>query len=501
MPIKNCKYYLLILFFEIMNYKETKVLFLAAMMLFQEGCSKSGGTTVTPPVIPPSVTPVATNDMDCWLTKSDQSVLLQKQTAVLSFGTNSNSNINIEVDSSQRYQSIEGFGYTLTGGSAYVINRMDAASKAALLQELFGSASNSIGINYLRISIGASDLNAATFTYDDVPAGQTDMRLNSFSLTPDKTDLLPLLKEILTINPNIKILATPWSPPVWMKDNNSFTGGSLRPDIYNVYAQYFVKYIQQMKEEGIIVDAITPQNEPLNPNNTPSLLMTALQQAEFIKNSLGPTFQAAGVTTKIIAYDHNCDQAVYPLTVLNDAQANTFVSGSAFHLYAGDISALSTVHNAFPNKDVYFTEQYTASTGNFGGDLKWHVKNVVIGSMRNWSRTALEWNLANDAGYGPHTDGGCTTCKGALTISGSSVSHNVAYYIIAHASKFVPFGSVRIASNIAGNLQTTAFITPENKKVLIAENDGADAASFNIKYNGKWVATQLASGAVATYIW
>jgi glucosylceramidase len=483
-----------------MNFKKNYLLLLAAMLLLQAGCSKSGGTT-TPPVVPPVVPPVtATNDMDCWLTKSDQTMLLQKQTAVLSFVTTANSNVNIEVDSAQRYQAVEGFGYTLTGGSAYVINRMEAAAKAALLQELFGTSSG-IGVNYLRISIGASDLNAITFTYDDVPAGQTDMNLAAFSLNPDKTDLIPLLKEILAINPNIKILATPWSAPVWMKDNNSFKGGSLVPANYNVYAQYFVKYIQQMKLEGITIDAVTPQNEPLNPNNNPSLVMTALQQADFIKSSLGPAFQTAGITAKIIAYDHNCDVPDYPLTVLRDAQANPFVSGSAFHLYAGDISALSTVHNAYPDKSLYFTEQYTASTGDFGGDLKWHVKNVLIGSMRNWSRTALEWNLANDGNYGPHTDGGCTTCKGALTITGSSVSRNVAYYIIAHAAKFVPFGSVRIASTVSGNLQTVAFQTPDNKKILIAENDGASAISFNIKYNGKWVATQLAAGAVATYIW
>lgn len=444
-----------------MNYKKIQSLFLVAMISFQTGCSKSGSTMVIPPVVPPLV---ATNDMDCWLTKPDQSVLLQKQTGVLSFVTTNNSNINIEVDSSLRYQSIEGFGYTLTGGSAYVINQMDAASKSSLLEELFGATATGIGINY-------------------VP------------------DLIPLLKKILLINPNITILATPWSPPVWVKDNNSFTGGSLVPANYNVYAQYFVKCIQQMKAEGITINAITPQNEPLNPNNTPSLLMTALQQANFIKNGLGPAFQTAGITTKIITYDHNCDQPVYPLTVLNNAQANTFVSGSAFHLYAGDISALSTVHYAFPAKDVYFTEQYTASSGSFEGDLKWHVKNVVIGSIRNWSKNALEWNLANDGSYGPHTNGGCTTCKGALTIAGSAVTRNVAYYVIAHASKFVPFGSVRIASSIVGNLQTVAFQTPGNKKVLIAENDGAEVISFNIKYNGKWVVTQLQPDNVATYIW
>jgi glucosylceramidase len=486
-----------------MRHKKFLLLCIAAIICFQTGCSKSGGTTVIPPVIPPVVPPVAGNkDVEFWLTNNDGSILLQKQTTVLSFGTVSNSYVNIEVDSVQRYQTIDGFGYTLTGGSAYVINKLNTTAKASLLQELFGTGTTSIGVSYLRISIGASDLNATTFTYDDVPAGQTDTSLSKFSLDQDKTDLLPLLKEITTINPAIKILATPWSAPVWMKDNGSFIGGSLQPVYYNVYAQYFVKYIQQMKAEGIIIDAITPQNEPLNPNNNPSLYMTALQQAEFIKSSLGPAFKAADLTTKIIAYDHNCDVPDYPISILNDAQAKPFVNGSAFHLYAGDISALTRVHNSFPDKDLYFTEQYTPSNGSFGGDLKWHLKNVMIGSMRNWSKNALEWNLANDPSFGPHTNGGCTTCKGALTIDGaSSITRNVAFYIIAHASKFIPAGSVRIASNVSGNLLTVAFLTPSGKKVLLAENDGADAVSFNIKFNGKWVTTQLPAGSAATYIW
>ena len=487
-----------------MANRKFQLLLMTALVAVQINCSKAGSTQGTAPVVPPVIVPpvVGTNDVAFWLTKNDQSVLLQKQATILTFGTTNNSLVNIEVDSTQRYQTIDGFGYTLTGGSAYVINKMEPAAKANLLQELFGTGINSIAINYLRISIGASDLNANTFTYDDVAAGTTDINLTNFSLTPDKTDLIPLLKAILLINPNIKILATPWSAPVWMKDNNSFTGGSLQPIYYNVYAQYFVKYIQQMKTEGITIDAITPQNEPLNPNNNPSLVMTALQQADFIKNSLGPAFKAANLTTKIIAYDHNCDQAAYPLTVLNDAQANPFVNGSAFHLYAGDISALSTLHYAFPDKQVYFTEQYTPSNGGFGGDLKWHLKNVIIGSMRNWSRNALEWNLANDPVFGPHTNGGCTTCKGALTIDGvSNVTHNVAFYIIAHASKFVPAGSVRILSNINGNLQTAAFQTPDNKKVLIVENDGNETINFNIKFNGRWTTTQLDGGAVGTYVW
>lgn len=441
-----------------------------------------------------------TNDVEFWLTRSDRSALLQKISTILSFGTANNANPFIDVDDSQVFQTIDGFGYSLTGGSAYVINQLNATDKRNLLNELFGNDANSISVSYLRISIGASDLNASVFSYDDMPPEQTDVNLDHFSLDPDRADVIPILKQILLINPAIKILGSPWSPPVWMKDNGNSKGGSLLPQYYDAYARYFVKYIQQMKAEGITIDAITPQNEPLHPGNNPSMLMLATQQADFIKNNLGPAFQAAGITTKIIAYDHNCDHPDYPLTVLNDNGARDFVNGSAFHLYAGDISALTEVHNAYPDKQLYFTEQWTGANSSFDGDLKWHLKNIVIGSMRNWSRVALEWNLASDPSYNPHTPGGCTECKGALTI-GTTITRNVAYYIIAHASKFVSPGSVRIGSNITGNLYNVAFKRPDGKKVLIVENDGNASSSFNIRFNNKWVTTTLPAGGVGTYIW
>ena len=314
-------------------------------------------------------------------------------------------------------------------------------------------------------------------------------------------DLIPILKQILAINPNIKILGSPWSPPVWMKDNGNTIGGSLQPQYYNVYANYFVKYIHQMQVKGIPVNAITVQNEPQNPSNNPSMLMSATQQANFIKNNLGPAFQSAGIGTKIIIWDHNCDNPNYPISILNDAVAKTFIDGAAFHLYNGDISALSNVHTAHPDKNLYFTEQWTAGSGSFDGDLKWHLKNVIIGSMRNWSKVALEWNLANNPSYGPHTIGGCTECKGAITISGSSISKNVGYYIVAHASKFVPSGSVRIASSLVSNLPSVAFKTPTGKKILIVVNESSSTINFNISYKGKYVITSLSAGDVATYSW
>ena len=433
-----------------------------------------------------------------WLTTPDRAVFFEKQKVSLLFSSATNANTTINVDSTTQYQSIDGFGFALTGGSASLINKLPAGQKADLLKDLFAADSTYIGISYLRISIGASDMSASDFTYDDVSG--TDVNLDNFSIDVEKTDLIPVLKQIITINPTIKIVASPWTAPAWMKTNNNFSQGSLKPEYYDAYARYFVKYIQAMKAQGITIDAITPQNEPLNANNNPSMVMQPVEQENFIKNNLGPQFQTAGLTTKIIVYDHNADRTDYPLTILADPQASQYVDGSAFHLYQGQISALGPVHNAYPTKNLYFTEQYTASTGSFSGDLSWHINNLIIGATRNWCRNVIEWNLASDPSFGPHTNGGCTTCQGAITIS-PSVSRNVSYYIIAHASKFVRPGAVRIASDNQSSLPNVAFKNTDGSKVLIVLNAGNASQTFNIRFNSKMVTSTLGSGAVATYKW
>lgn len=440
------------------------------------------------------------SDISVWLTNPDRSALLEKQNISLNFNIVANSSSTIHIDTVSTYQEIDGFGFALTGGSASLINNLASATREALLKELFLQDVNSIGLSYLRVSIGASDLSASVFSYDDISSGQTDLNLDHFSLGPDKTDLIPVLKSILLLNPKIKILGSPWSPPVWMKSNKNSVGGSLLTEYYEVYARYFVRYITEMKAEGIPIDAITIQNEPLHGGNNPSMVMQAAEQRDFIKNNLGPAFKAAGITTKIILWDHNCDRPDYPITILDDPAANQYVDGSAFHLYGGDISALSTVHNAYPFKNVYFTEQWVGGPSNFGVDMKWWVQNIVIGATRNWSKNVIAWNLASDPSYDPHTPGGCSTCEGALTIN-NSYTRNVAYYFIAHASKFVPAGSVRIASNILTDLPNVAFITPEGKKVLIVLNTGNALKTFNIGFKGLTAKTSLGSGSVATYVW
>jgi glucosylceramidase len=445
----------------------------------------------------------AQSNIQYWLSTPDKSALFQKQQTPFIFShKQANIHPTIFVDDKQQFQSMDGFGYTLTGGSATLINRMSTLAQQQLLQELFGTEGNAIGVNYLRISIGASDLSDHVFSYNDLPQGQsTDFALHHFSISPEKQDLIPVLKKILEINPQIKILASPWSPPTWMKTNNNSKGGSLKPDCYDVYAHYLIKYIEAMKAEGIAIDALTIQNEPLHPGNNPSLLMLPEEQALFIKKSLGPAFKKANIKTKILIYDHNADRPDYPINILNDSEARQYIDGSAFHLYGGAVEAIGQVRDTHPDKNVYFTEQWIGSPGNFPVDLAWHIKHLIIGASRQWCKTVLEWNLAADPKLNPHTEGGCTECLGAVTLDGDKIVRNPAYYIVAHASKFVRTGSIRIASNTAGALYNVAYTTPKGQKVLIVLNDSNQSQSFNIVYHQQQCTLTLAGGAVATYVW
>ena len=475
------------------------LLFTLLILLF--GCSESTKNDNYPDRPNPTDNPVKT-EVEAWVTSPLTNVLFERQNTSMNFNTSVNQYPTIAIDTTTTFQTIDGFGNCLTGGSATLLNRMDNTSRNKILKELFATDANNIGISYLRISIGASDLSDHLFTYDDLPSGQTDLNMDKFSLETEKADLIPVLKEILAINPNIKIMGSPWTAPIWMKTNNSFKGGSLKPEYFDAYAKYFVKYIQKMKDEGINIDAITIQNEPLHPGNNPSMYMTAADQADFIRKSLGPAFSDAGIKTKIIVYDHNADRIDYPLQILNNPEAAKYVDGSAFHLYGGTIEELSKVHNAFPAKNLYFTEQWVGAPGNLPGNLAWHVRTLIIGGTRNWCRNVLEWNMAADPSNDPHTnEGGCDQCLGTITINGNAVTRNPAYYILAHASKFVRPGSVRIDTNLPANLPNVAFKTPEGKKVLIVLNDAGSLQNFNISFNGKSVSTSLPQGAVGTFVW
>ena len=469
--------------------------------------------------------------IESWITNPDRTALFEKQPEVVSFSEKSNGRggSTIVIDDSQQMQTIDGFGFALTGGSAELLMKMSSNERAKILKELFAWDDKNIGISYIRLSIGASDLNSFVFSYDDLQKGETDFELKKFSLAQDYKDVIPVMKEILAINPAIKILGSPWSAPAWMKTNNDVRGGRLKTECYGVYTLYFVKYVQAMKNAGISIDAITIQNEPVNSRNTPSMTWFENEQAEFIKNNLGPAFEKAGINTKIILFDHNGDRPDYPLSLLNDPEVAKYADGSGFHNYVGDIAAaLKLVHIARPDKNLYFTEQMvTERPGSPEINIANPVKNLILRTTQNWSRNVILWNLAADPLNDPHTDtGGCSMCQGAITINGDIVTRNIAFYTVAHASKFVRPGSVRIGSTNRGDktvglyedeqrpgvfraalienmeiLPNVAFRTPEGKIVLIVVNDTFSANSFRIQWNGKFAGIRLNPGAVGTYVW
>ena len=469
------------------------------------------------------------NQIEGWITNPDRSSLFQKLPEPIVFGGRGNARGSvIVIDPAQQMQSMDGFGFALTGGSAELLTKMTPAARSKILKQLFARDGNSLGVSYLRLSIGASDMNRFVFSYDDLAPGETDPELKKFDLAQDRKDVIPVLQEILQINPEIKILGSPWSAPAWMKTNNNVRGGALKEECYPAYALYLAKYVQEMKKEGISIDAITIQNEPLNAKNTPSVQWTLNQQLVFLRDHLCPAFTKAGLKTKVLLFDHNTDRPDYPLALLSDPVISRFADGSAFHNYGGDMSAMSKVHVARPDKNVYFTEQMITETpGSPTINIAASVKRMLVDTTRNWSRNVILWNLAADPQNGPHTDnGGCPSCQGAITIDKDAVSLNLAYYTIAHASKFVRPGSVRIGSTNRGDetvtltgdeespgvkrlaiientqvLPNVAFRTPEGKTVLIVANDTGSVNSFAVQYGGQVANIRLSPGAVGTYIW
>jgi glucosylceramidase len=442
-----------------------------------------------------------------WLTMGDKTKLLSYEGELSVRDTLTTSFPEIRIDTTETFQEIEGFGAALTGSSAYLINKkLDASQKTAALKDLF-DPEEGIGISYLRLTMGASDFSLSDFTYDDMPFGQTDFELAQFSLSQDLEDVVPILKEIVRDYPGIKIMGSPWSPPAWMKNPANLKGGKLKEDCYAVYADYFVKYIQAMQSQGIIFDAVTPQNEPLYfTAGYPCMEMQPAEQADFIKNHLGPKFAAAGLSTKIIIYDHNWDNTDYAISIMDDPAANAYIAGSAFHAYAGNVSAMSVVHSAHPEKGLYFTEISGGEWANdFSSNLIWYMENIFIGTTRNWSKVALLWNLALSQYAGPQNNG-CGDCRGVITITDVNgfITKNEEYYALAHFSKFVRPGAVRVSTVIPqelANVSAVSFINPDGTKSMVMCNDSNDSKTFSVKQGKKNFSYSVPPRSVITIIW
>ncbi|WP_188889076.1 S-layer homology domain-containing protein [Paenibacillus radicis (ex Gao et al. 2016)] len=455
----------------------------------------------------PRVSAAGETPVGVWMTTGDKSNLLTQQPDV-AFGADSGREveaITVNVDEQTTYQSIDGFGGSLTDSSAWLIHGMEDEARSVLMNKLFGRTDEGIGMSYVRLPMGASDFARSIYTYNDIPAGETDLNLERFSIEHDSAYIIPVLKEALAINPQLKIMASPWSAPAWMKDNGSLIMGKLKLEYYGVYADYFVKFIQAYEAEGIPIDAITLQNEPHHEAaNYPGMRMEPEDQAELVKH-LGPAFEAAGITTKILVWDHNWDEPDYPIEILNDPEAKKYIAGSAFHGYAGKVENQAQVHDLHPDKDIYFTESSGGEFApDFGSNVAWDVQNLIIGATRNWAKTSLKWNIALNNEHGPRV-GGCADCRGIVTIDEGtgSVKYNEEYYAYGQASKFVLPGAVRIKSNTygAGSIEDVAYRNPDGSKVLLVLNSAKQSKTFKARWGTQSFTYTLPAGAVATFVW
>jgi len=454
----------------------------------------------------------AASPVQAWITTGDQARLLSREPDVqLDKAAGADKNADkaaavIEIDPATRYQDIAGFGAAITDASAWLIQqRMNPAQRDALMRELFGRDGAGIGLSFTRLTIGASDFSRSHYSFDDMPPGQQDPQLARFSIAPQQGTVLPVVKAALAINPQLKVMASPWSAPGWMKTGDSLVKGTLKPEAFDAFARYLNRYVDAMKAEGVPISALTLQNEPhFEPDNYPGMRVDPMQRAAFIGGHLGPLLARANPGTVIFDWDHNWDEPESPAIVLSDPQAAKYVSGVAWHCYGGDVRAMGRLHKLFPSKDTWFTE---CSGGRWSPDwaknLQYFAKTLVIDTTRGWARGVLLWNLALDENDSPHL-GGCKDCRGVVTIDSrtGAVTRNVEYYALAHASRFVRPGAWRIGSSEGdGSLPNVAFRNRDGSMALLVANGTAATREIAVRVEGQGFKYVMPAGSVATFTW
>jgi glucosylceramidase len=441
-------------------------------------------------------------------TTGDQSQLLNPQ-APASFGSGGTENSSvITVDESTRFQTIDGFGASLTDSAAWVIaNDLTASQQSSLMTQLF-SPTQGIGLSFIRQPMGASDFAVqGNYSYDDAAPGQTDPQLTNFSIAHDTRYIIPLLRQALALNPGAKVMALPWSPPAWMKTTGTMNGGSMNATYFPSLAKYFVLFIEEYQNAGVPIYAVAVQNEPLNSNASyPTEYLAAKDESNFIAANLAPALSEAGLgSVNIIGYEHNWDNTSYPESVLA-SPAGLFAAGTSFHCYAGRVGAQSTAEAAYPGKGIWFTECSGTVGSTFSGDLVWNSRNLLIGATRNWARSVSLWNLALDQDSGPK-NGGCQNCRGVVTVNTSTspatITYNVEYYVLAHLSKYVTPGAQRINSNTfsSSGLEDVAFQNPDGKIILFVLNARSSPHPFSVSWKNTYFNYMLPAQSVATFTW
>jgi glucosylceramidase len=412
----------------------------------------------------------------------------------------------IRIDPRRQHQRMAGFGAAISEASAWLMRHgMSQAQRDALMRELFTRDDGGLGFELTRLTIGASDFSRSHYSLNDMPPGQIDPALTRFSLDPERADVIPAVKQALALNPKLQVMASPWSAPGWMKTTDSLVRGQLRPEFHGAFAHYLVRYVEAMQAEGVPIFALTLQNEPhFEPGDYPGMRMPPATRAAVVGQHLGALLQARGLKTQILEWDHNWDEPWSPLSMLADATARRYVSGVAWHCYAGDVAAQSQVAQHFPELDVWFTE---CSGGEWkpqwAETLPWIMRNLVIGSVRHGARGVLMWNLALDPQHGPHL-GGCRDCRGVVTIDpkDGSVTRNIEYYAFGHASRFVQQGARRIDSDGGPpGLDHVAFTNPDGRTVLIVSNASAEVRRFTVQAPSRRFAYMLPPSGVATLVW
>ena len=438
-------------------------------------------------------------------TTPDLSVALAEQPALQFSRQRGGATLAITVDDAQRFQTMDGFGASLTDGAAWLLyERLTYEQRQRVMTQLFDPV-HGIGLSFLRQPIASSDLSRNHYSFDDVPAGEQDPKLLHFSTSHDDSYIFPAIREALQLNPAIRVMATPWSPPAWMKTRPTMNGGSLREDAMAAYAAYLVKSVQAFQAAGIPVKYLSVQNEPLHDTKDfPGTLMLAPQEKQLIGQYLGPDLKRAGLATKILAYDHNWDHPEYPIEVLSDPAAAPYVAGSALHCYGGDASAQTVIHRRFPNKGIWMTE---CSGGTWQKESPLlTTAHLLIDSTRNWAKAVVLWGIALDAEHNPHA-GGCGTCRGLVTIdvkqNPATVTYTGDFYALGQASRFVHPGATRIASSSFGreSLETVAFQNVDGSTALLVLNNLANRQQFDVQWHGHTFHASLVAGALATYVW
>ncbi len=441
--------------------------------------------------------------VELWLSTQDRRLRLTRQPDIPT-GVSATATADIVIDTSRTFQTIVGFGAALTDSSSWLIqHRLTERQRNVFLREMFGPPPG-LALNMTRLTIGASDFSLQHYSLDDRPAGQTDPGLQHFGIAPDLRDVIPTVREALAVDPRLHIIASPWSAPAWMKTTDSLIGGTLLRQDESTFAAYLVKYVDAMRGHGIPIWALTVQNEPaFQPGTYPGMELTPAARARIIGQYLGPALANHEPRTRILGWDHNWDAPDQPLSVLGDNAAARYIDGIAWHCYAGDPGAQSRVHQAFPHKDTYVTE---CSGGEWAknGELLWFARDLLLGSLRNWARGVVYWNLALDENHGPHS-GGCGDCKGLVTIDSrtGAVSRNDEYYAFAHFSRFILPGAVRVWSTATGpDIRNVAFRNAgDGALVLVVTNSGKVAHGISVGQGKLSFRYNMPAESVATFRW